>query len=339
MAAAETIGSIDARVLGGLAAHLDGTGLDMRTVARTAGLDDPAGPAGHGGVIALRDFVRFLEAAGAASSDPAMAWRLGRGFVPWAMKDMFPGLKGATLGDLLSGIVEAIGHVQSGSLLRMRVDDCLAIVEYRVLDPHIWPRSRDVEFTFGFLEGVVRRFACSSFCPDVLVFEHEAHAHAGGFERSLGIACVYGEAMNQFALPAGMLDMRLVHPVSGSPARLATPSPQDDADLRTRLRVAILSLIGTGEISQTRVAGLCGLSERTLRRRLLAEGIQFRREIERVRMDYARQVVARTRLPICEIAERLGYRQPGDFSRAFHRAEGRSPQSLRHECGERGELH
>ncbi|WP_198174217.1 AraC-like transcriptional regulator QhpR [Mesorhizobium xinjiangense] len=338
MAPGGTIGSIDARVLAGLAPHLATAGLDPAAVARTAGLEDPAAATGRS-AIALCEFVRLLEAAGAGSEDPGIAWRLGRDFVPWAMKDMFPGIDGATLGDLLSGVVGAIGQVQSGSLLRMRVDDTVAIVEYRVLDPAIWPRARDVEFTFGFLDGVVRCFACASFRPESLVFEHEAHAGANGFDRSVGLACIYGQAVNRFALPARMLDLPLARPLSGVAPAWPAVRPDGEADLATRLRLAILSLIGEGAISQRRVAALCGMSERTLRRRLYAEGIQFRREVECVRMDYARHTVASTRLPISEIAERLGYRQPGDFSRAFRRAEGRAPRSLRRGAADRGEVH
>jgi len=49
----------------------------------------------------------------------------------------------------------------------------------------------------------------------------------------------------------------------------------------------------------------------------------------KLRITRAKSLLTATTLPISEIAYNLGYPGPGDFSRAFHRAEGSSPGEYR----------
>jgi len=330
------VAQIDGRVLGGLAAEFRAAGIEPQEVSRAAGLDDALWQAG--GAFGLQHFVRLLEAAGRRAADAGFLWRCGRLYAAAHLADLFPFACGSIdLGAALSLIVTSLNLIQGDSLVRLRTGGGLAVVEYRVLDPSIWPRARDVEFTFGFLDGVVRRFAGSDLRPESVVFEHAPDPQAGRIDRHLGVACIHGEAVNAFAIPERALSL---HPAVESPA--GADRGQDLAeleaalhariralDLPARIRQAVLTLLGDGAISQHSVAASVGLSERTLRRHLLADGLSFRSEIERLRLDTARAMIARTDLPLAEIARRLGYAEQSSFTRAFHRAAGMAPIALR----------
>ena len=71
------------------------------------------------------------------------------------------------------------------------------------------------------------------------------------------------------------------------------------------------------------------LSTRTLRRRLKAEGCNFRELLDEVRLQLAREYLAETSLPVAEISWLLGYTEPGNFSHAFNRWSGMSPRAYR----------
>jgi AraC-like DNA-binding protein len=338
---------IDARVLAGLADELRSAGHDPHAIGRAVGLDAQAWTEA-GGSLALRQFVGLLEAAGSAGEDTGFVWRCGRRYGETKLAHMFPfAAEAGDLGTALRLIVRALALFQTDSIVRLAVAGDLASIEYRVLDPSIWPRSRDVEFTFGFLEGVVRRFAGPSARPEGLVFEHAPDGRRGRIDRHLGVACIYEQTVNTFSIPARLMamrpsDPRLADDAERTLAALAATLAEREAAaaLPERLRRAVLSLIGSGEmLDQEAVAAACGLSERTLRRRLQMHGLSFRDEVERLRVEYARETLVRTRLPMGEIARRLGYSEQSAFTRAFRRSAGVPPTRLRGEGAARAAAH
>ncbi len=77
-------------------------------------------------------------------------------------------------------------------------------------------------------------------------------------------------------------------------------------------------------------------SVRSLQRALAREGTTFRALCERVRGERAREMLTGGNLPVAVVAERLGYRDPGNFARAVRRWAGASPRALRRRPPSRG---
>ena len=74
-----------------------------------------------------------------------------------------------------------------------------------------------------------------------------------------------------------------------------------------------------------------GVSSRTLRRRLAAEGSGFGELLEEARRSLASRLLVRSDRDITAIAYDLGYSTPATFSRAFGRALGLTPSAYRRE--------
>ena len=70
------------------------------------------------------------------------------------------------------------------------------------------------------------------------------------------------------------------------------------------------------------------VDERTLRRRLTAEGTSFRRLVDEVRHGRALELLAQG-AAVSEVARELGYSETATFTRSFTRWEGVSPSRLR----------
>ena len=81
--------------------------------------------------------------------------------------------------------------------------------------------------------------------------------------------------------------------------------------------------------SADRVAATFDIPERSFRRRLRAEGTSFRRLLNEVRLDKARQYLRETSLPVEQIAEHLGYEESAAFIHAFRRWAGTTPARYR----------
>lgn len=71
------------------------------------------------------------------------------------------------------------------------------------------------------------------------------------------------------------------------------------------------------------------MAPRTLMRRLGESGTSYRRIVDDVRRQLAMDYLRHTRLPLAVVAERLGFSDTSNFSRAFRAWFGRSPGSFR----------
>ena len=97
----------------------------------------------------------------------------------------------------------------------------------------------------------------------------------------------------------------------------------------SRTRRAIVPLLQSKTLSLSGVAETLSMQPRTLNRRLAPEGASFQGEVERLRSEVSRQLLANTDLPISQIAYALGYSAISAFSRSFRRWTGTSPGEWR----------
>lgn len=81
--------------------------------------------------------------------------------------------------------------------------------------------------------------------------------------------------------------------------------------------------------SLTAFARMANMSERTLKRRLQAEGTSFRALSAEGRRSQAELLLADDTLSISEIAEQLGFSDLSSFSQAFKRWTGLAPSVYR----------
>jgi AraC-like DNA-binding protein len=97
------------------------------------------------------------------------------------------------------------------------------------------------------------------------------------------------------------------------------------ANVRQLLRRSLT----TGKIAVTDISDQLHMHERTLNRRLREEGTNFRRELEAIRYQVARQLLADSEMPLSKIATALDYADATAFSRAFKRWSGFTPTRWR----------
>ena len=89
-------------------------------------------------------------------------------------------------------------------------------------------------------------------------------------------------------------------------------------DLPTQLRWLLRGYLGE-ELNLRNLAELLYVSERSLQRRLTESGTSFRQLQEETRFHLARQLLHETQISVTEIGFELGYSNPANFTRAFHR--------------------
>jgi AraC-like DNA-binding protein len=92
-----------------------------------------------------------------------------------------------------------------------------------------------------------------------------------------------------------------------------------------RLRAALPDLLRAGEPTLAAAARQLAMSERTLQRRLAAEGTAFQALVDAERRDLALGHLRAGRLAVGEVAFVTGFSERSAFRRAFRRWTGTTP--------------
>jgi len=84
------------------------------------------------------------------------------------------------------------------------------------------------------------------------------------------------------------------------------------------------------ELSLDEIARRVASSRRQLQRAYAEIGrTTFREHLTKLRMDRAAELLSTRRLTVREVAQRVGYRQPAQFAKAFRRHQGLAPSDFR----------
>jgi AraC-like DNA-binding protein len=156
----------------------------------------------------------------------------------------------------------------------------------------------------------------------------------------------FNQPVHRLLFDAAVLDAKLTmaDPVALRLAReqceriLASRGP--GAKLTQRVRSLVIHARGQ-PLPLERVAQVVGLSPRSLKRKLAAEGTQYSAIVEEERREQALLLLREPGASIKDVANRLGYANVGNFTRAFHRwtgstpAEHRSAADVTHAGGEK----
>ena len=131
-----------------------------------------------------------------------------------------------------------------------------------------------------------------------------------------------------FDTPLPQADAQLAQVLHGhARERLAALSAR--AELGQALRAWIAGQLRTPLPTRAQAARALGLTERTLARRLQAQGLSFSSLLDEARREAALHALAHTQRPLAEIGQALGYAEPSVFNRAVRRWTGSAPGAWR----------
>jgi AraC-like DNA-binding protein len=296
-------------------------------------------------------WTRLVRRALALTQDPGLGYEYGLRMRPTAH-----GLLGfaAMSADSVRAAIEIVVRYASARqahfalALEEEADSCQLVLRERYPIPVL--RSFFLE---NILLGLARGFAVllgrdlSEFPGYEICFDMPEPAYYAAWNGRLG-SVRFGHPVNAVRFPRTYLALRpaLADPHASQQARSLCEQELSYAlegshDLLARvvaqLRPVLLAR-GTarfdgeaegGYASLERVAARLKLSTRTLKRRLAEGGTSFSELLRETRTGDARDLLVRTALSVQDIALRLGYQNPANFSRAFAQVTGLSPSAYR----------
>jgi AraC-like DNA-binding protein len=143
----------------------------------------------------------------------------------------------------------------------------------------------------------------------------------------------FSRPVNRLVFPEWILDLPVL---SADPVATALAQQQCERELALlthhggilgRVRAALDEASGARSLEE--VARRVSMSPRTLKRRLSELGVTFSSLQDEVRRARALLLLESAELSMVEVAERLGYSDPANFTRAFRRWTGTTPGAFR----------
>lgn len=143
----------------------------------------------------------------------------------------------------------------------------------------------------------------------------------------------FDTGVNQLRFPAAFLDLPIEtgNQVAAREVQVQIAGELTRIGLTDDVLPRVQSLLSSGGVGYDldSVARALHLSPRTLRRRLHERGATFHALVSEARRAEAAKMLRNSVLTVEQIAEHLGYADPGNFCRAFKRWTGRTPGQFR----------
>ncbi|MDJ0895938.1 MAG: AraC family transcriptional regulator ligand-binding domain-containing protein [Alphaproteobacteria bacterium] len=331
--------TISSTVLTGFDDELAARGLDAFALGRDCDIPEHVWLCGDD-EVPLASFVKLLQHGASVSGDQAFGWDAGPGFDLLSLGALGEAVLAApNLGSALLTFSTYLRLVQSTSELRFDVEDDEAVVTYRILDPDIWPRQQDAEFSLSIFVSLIQSCLGADWRPTVIDFEHEPTRREQSWHHAVGPCCRFGQASNAVVLPAGALDQKMpardnrIWQQRSAALRRAMRDRNDHRAIAHRVASAVLAALGRGPVDQGHIAASLGLSCRSLHRKLEAEGTGFADILQDCRARLARHRLAHGDQALSHVALELGYSDQTAFARAFKRRSGMTPGEYRQRHG------
>lgn len=272
---------------------------------------------------------QLVEALSEASGDPYFGLHVGEELDPFSWSPLKSAVEASvSLGGTLLRFMDSAPQDESSVNYILNVSGGRAMFrEQRLTDGGIVPRHND-GFTVAYLVTIIRR-AMGADWDGARVIAHVSDPDVippGYMDIKVARLDTLGASVS---FPANWL----LHSMGEAPTRAAIRQARSSGTPETSIvlafRQAVRPHLHEFDLDTAHAAKICGMTKRTLSRRLQAKGTSIHKELEAMRRQAAETALRETSRPIREIAAMVGYENPVVFSRAFKRWTGMLPSQVR----------
>jgi AraC-like DNA-binding protein len=285
--------------------------------------------------IGIERYIALCERAVELTGEPGLGFVLGvqAQFSRFGSLG-FAVMSAATLRDAIELIERFLPTVTTVIRYRCRVEGAHAVLQLEEAVPLGAAREMIVFALSTLIWQLGERLTGVHLAADV-EFPFAEPAYFARFAAAAPGRVSFGASAHRVRFDRKFLDLPLV---SADPAAARTARAHCERELQaleaeTSLVAHVHNALfadSSGLPTPQQLARALGMAERTLKRRLAEHGTSYTQILEAGRRQRALELLA-TPASVDEIAERLGYSDAANFTRAFRRWTGRNPRSLRRE--------
>jgi AraC-like DNA-binding protein len=194
-------------------------------------------------------------------------------------------------------------------------------------------RPQSAERMLVFIHRVLGWVTAQGYAPRAVWLQHQPISPLSRYRSAFGVTPLFGMPELGIAVANSQLDAtdptrnERLFEIANNFLEREFPAPDDD--LVGQVRIYCERALIAGECTQLTVAGMLGLHERTLQRRLQAHDQTFEQIKDSARKDLALRYLARRDMTLSDVSNVLGYAEPSAFSRSCKRWFGVAPSAVR----------
>lgn len=245
-------------------------------------------------------------------------------------------LSASTLGDVMTAARRYLPLTRPRARMHLVPDGDGVWMRFSNTDPRVHHHGPHAEFAMAAVTKLLRVASGREDLPDAVEFAHLRRAGVADTEAQFGCSVQFGAAQHGVRLPDAALSAPLVsrdaalqaHLTSYGDLLLLERHPAEPG-LVHLAEAAILTALPRAAPTLESTAAEVGVSPRTLRRRLAAEGLSFRHLLDDLRRMLARAYLADPEISLAEVAFLLGFAEQSSFTTAHRRWTGQSPSEAR----------
>lgn len=315
--------------------YLRDTGANTEFFLREVGINEQQ-LAEPDGLVELPVVIHAGRAAYLASNDPALGLHLGER-AQLHMLGMLGSLfvQCATLRTVVRELQRYLPLLASrGTLTLLEEGQSARMVLLMPL--HASSEQRFiVEYTFAFMVRVARQFVGELSAPREVRLPFARPLHGAEYERIFRCPVQFDAERAELVFDANLLERRQAFAderlgaLLKSRADMLLANSLHSLPMHQRVHDLLREDFALLDSGAEQLARRLGMSVRTMRRRLSAEGKPLLILAEEARRALAEQLLGETDTPVKQISERLGYSEPSAFHRAFKRWTSETPVSFR----------
>lgn len=285
----------------------------------------------------VRTQVKFLELAAEALGDDLLGSHLAR---QCELREVglfyFVLASSETLSELLQRAARYTSIVNEGVVQKyLSVPGGIGLT-FRYTGVRRLSDRQQAEFWMTALVTMLRRLTGVRLIPNRARIVHSRRHGRAELCRYVGCEIEFDASVDEITFPKAAAGLPIVHSdpflnkllVSYCEEALAQRA-RSQQSFRFRVEDAMVPLLPHAKARATEIARGLGVSQRTLTRRLTAEGVSFSEVLCDLRLDLAKRYLAERDLSISRIAWLLGYQNVAAFSHAFKRWTGKTPSQAR----------
>ena len=315
--------------------YLDRNGIDAEPLLSKSELSRAQLTQDPGGASAASQH-RFLELAAADLDDPLLGLHVAAAMDLREIGLLFYlAASSATVADALDHLAQ-YGATTTDEI-RLEIskrqgETLLSFHRVQAIDEPCRQHSELLALSFN---RVLHQLTNRDFAPSRIGFAHARNSGLREIHRILRCPVDFVQAVDSWVLPQRIMELPIVSEDSRLLQILETHAGdilserRIPAGLRSLVEDRLVSLLPSGRPQTSVLAEQLGMSERSLRRRLLEEGTNFGEILDRLRNRLALRYLDDEHVSLKQIAWLLGYSELGAFNHAFKRWTGTSPGQMR----------
>jgi AraC-like DNA-binding protein len=284
------------------------------------------------GRVSGKVLVNLFAALEQEFRDASIALQLGTTAKPACFSDLgYITNFAPTIGEIISSNVAIQGLRQNVWRVELETAGQPARLIWNLPDSPLGHLDASVEFSVSTYVRILREIAPMSTASMLVQLQHRPRFTVQHYSEQLACAVEFGTPQTAVEFDSSFL---------GRPSPNANPALQ--AEILTRYNrsmnwlaedkkhaafcyLYLASELNKSPLKLDRMAASFGLTERTLRRRLVDEGHPFRELLDQVRQDLCDLYRIENRRSMTDVAELLGYAELSAFTRAHRRWYGQPP--------------